>query len=336
MRQQYTCIFARTIRSRIWAMPASWRCVWLWLKLSADPEGYVCASPAGVAIGAQVSLEEARDALASMEATDPDADPEDQHEGRIIERVPRGWKVLDHTEEREQAKRESANARQREYMKRYRKRQKEDGPANDASLASPADAKVDAPTTIPTPKSKAVEDNSCPPTPQGFAAATISARIDKIPEDWTPSAELRADAAIAGVVDFDARLAKLRLGPIGGRWGVFPDKLEDFIRTLLPNWKTWGEQDRAKERAAKTRNEAPPSSRTKPWEEPEPLIDIDLRVLDGNIKRYIADKGLGEWGPVVREWLDEAKAAGVKLSRPQALKALKLWLAERVKARAAA
>jgi hypothetical protein len=117
---------------------------------------------------------------------------------------------------------------------------------------------------------------------------------------------------------------------------VFPDKLEDFIRTLLPNWKTWGEQDRAKERAAKTRNEAPPSSRTKPWEEPEPLIDIDLRVLDGNIKRYIADKGLGEWGPVVREWLDEAKAAGVKLSRPQALKALKLWLAERVKARAAA
>jgi hypothetical protein len=66
MRQQYTCIFARTIRSHIWAMPTSWRCVWLWLKLSADPEGFVCASSAGVAIGANVSLEEARDALLAL------------------------------------------------------------------------------------------------------------------------------------------------------------------------------------------------------------------------------------------------------------------------------
>lgn len=63
---------------------------------------------------------------------------------------------------------------------------------------------------------------------------------------------------MAGVTDLDERIADLRLGPIGGSRGIFPDKVDDYIRKQFPRWKTWGETDRAKARAAAA---APPSSR---------------------------------------------------------------------------
>ena len=69
---------------------------------------------------------------------------------------------------------------------------------------------------------------------------------------------LRAEAVMAGVTDLDARIETLRAGPIGGSRGIFPDKLDDYIRSSFGKWKTWAETDRAKARAAAA---APPSSR---------------------------------------------------------------------------
>jgi hypothetical protein len=65
--------------------------------------------------------------------------------------------------------------------------------------------------------------------------------IKKIPEDWIPSAELLAQVELGGCprAVFDSRLAELRLGPIGGQRGVFPDQLDRYILTRAMDWKNW-------------------------------------------------------------------------------------------------
>lgn len=267
MRHQYTPIFSDVLASRIWAMPPAARSVWLWLKLRADPEGFVCATVAGVAIGANVTYEAARDALAELAETDADADPDDEHEGRIIMRVPRGWLVLAQQSERELAKRESANARQRRYAKR---KAASETPANDAQPdADPPES--DAPKPKPKPKPLPSEGES-PLPPKLVELATGMATgtpvsvcvvappvLYAIPATWQPSESLRADAAIAGVVDFDERLASLRAGPIGGTRGVFEDQLDEYVRTFFGKWRTWAETDRARANvASKTRTPGAP------------------------------------------------------------------------------
>jgi hypothetical protein len=82
---------------------------------------------------------------------------------------------------------------------------------------------------------------------------TIPCVLRRIPDDWCVSEALRAEAVMAGVTDLDERISKLREGPIGGNRGVFPDRLDDYIRGFFGKWKTWAETDRAKARAAAAR-----------------------------------------------------------------------------------
>lgn len=355
MRNPYTCIFERTLRTRVWSLSPSTRCVWLWLRLVADPEGYVNADLAGVAAGANVSAEEARRAIEGFCAPDPDADPDDPHEGRVLERVRGGWLILDYAQSVELVRTETRNARNAKYARARRARESaereearayldlEDAASNDnAPTEGHADARV-APSRSKSRSKLSSEGEKTPPGPShpvdnhsvGYEAEVIvpaPRRLHAIPDAWEPSESLRAAASMAGVTDFDGRLAGLRCGPIGGHRGVFETGLEAYIKTFFGKWKTWEETDRAKARASTA---AAASKPRKPWEPEEPLIDLDLRVLDTNIKRYIEHHGLGEWGPLVREWLDEATRAGKKLTRPEAVKALKGWLAARAKARAA-
>lgn len=346
MRNPYTCIFKRTLSSRIWSLSPTTRCVWLWLKLQADPEGFVSADMLGVAAGANVPVEDARRAIEGFCSPDPDADPDDPHDGRVLERVRGGWLILDHESERELAKVEAHNARNARYARARRAREREERLAQmafadgvDATTANDveptvadAEASICAPKTKPKPTTTPKTGEEDFPSPQP-PSGTLPAVLHRLPPDWEPSAELCAEASMAGVTDLGHRIAALKAGPIGGARGVLADQLENYIRSFFGKWKTWGETDRAKERASTA---AAASKPRKPWEPEEPLIDLDLRVLDSNIKRYIEHHGLGEWGPLVRQWLDEATAAGKKLTRPEAVKALKGWLAERAKkARAA-
>ncbi len=340
MRQHYTPIFRSTLTSRVWALPASARCVWLWLQLMADPEGYVPTDIAGVAIGARVTGDEAREALQLLALADADADPEDLYEGRLIERVSRGWRVLGFEEVRALAKLEAKNARNRKYMAKRRA-------ANDTEPEprEPQAADVDAvdsegrlvgspkPKPKPTPKPKTIvaEAATTTPLPPG---GSVAVALSTLPEDWTPSEELRADAAIAGVSKLDERIASLRTGPIGGARGVLPDQLENYIRAQLGKWRLWEEADRAKARADE-RRAAQVASGRKPWEEPEPLIDLDVRYLDTSIRKYIEHHAMGDYQTLIAEWRLEAEKAGKKLPRGDVDKAIKAWLVQRRKGVAA-
>jgi hypothetical protein len=243
MRQQYTPIFARILASRLWALSPATRCVWLWLELRCDPEGYMSTDVAGVAIGAHVTGGEAREALEVLSLEDADADPEDPNKGRLIERVPGGWRVLGFEEQRDLAKREARNARTRRYMANSRAKDKA---ANDVIPVTPCEPIDTPPKTKPTPTTKPFpQEGESPPTPTGRSVS-----LDKLPESWQPSAALRAEAVMAGVADLDARILSLRTGPIGGQRGVLPDQLDNYIRSFFGTWRTWRETDQAKAAAA--------------------------------------------------------------------------------------
>lgn len=335
MRNPYTCIFRRTLTSRIWSLSPETRCVWLWLRLAADPEGFVTADLAGVATGANVEPAAARRAMEGFESPDPDAHPDDPHEGRMVRRVRGGWLILDFEEERELARNEARNARNARYARARRARERNEGydtVANDTDVTPSVPSEPPTKTT-PTPTTKTLVSNDTKtPLPPG---GTVSVSLSELPEDWTPSDELRAEATMAGVTQLDKHIESLRTGPIGGRRGVLPHKLDGYIRGLFGTWKTWEETERSKAHAASKRVEAAATGK-KPWEAPEPLVELDMRYLDTRIPKFITAQKLGVPAELIREWLAEATAAGKKLRHAEAQKALKVWLSARAeKARAA-
>ena len=323
MRHHYTCIFRDVLTSRVWASSPATKCVWLWLRLAADPEGFVVSDLAGVALGAGVSLEEARAALAFLESVDIDADPEDPEQGRCIERVGRGWQVLGFEEDRERAKHEAQKARNRRYMRRVR----EAARANDigAPVEPPVDAtepvvepdavEVDQPKSKPKTKPPLSEEG-IPPTPHSEVLPVV---LHRMPADWQPSDELRAEASIIGVKDLDSHIARLRLGPIGGTRGVLSDQIDDYIRLMLPKLRTFEETDRAKA----ARAAAQPSAggfRAGPLLEPNDkhrrfadAFDIDLAAMvrDLNEKRIV--EKLGAIG--AQKYLEKQLASTVRERR---------------------
>lgn len=259
MRLPYTCVFKNLLSSRVWAQPPATRAVWLWLQLAADPEGFVSADMAGVALGANVPLAEARQAMEVFEAPDEDADPNDPNDGRVVSRVKGGWLIVDFEAARERAKHEAEKGRKRRYQAMVRAKAKR--AANDTctdippSTVAESEVELDAkPENLdqpkPTPKTKTLpsEGERIPLPPSGvFDAPTLPA-VHRTLEGWEPSEALRAEALMQGVSDFDERVATLRTGPIGGERGVL-DR-DAYVRAQLPRWRRWRETDSARAQAA--------------------------------------------------------------------------------------
>lgn len=308
MRHQYTCIFSEVLTSRMWAQPTATRAVWLWFQLSADPEGFVPATTSGVAIGAHVTESEAREALSFLESQDIEVDAEDDPWlGQVLERVPRGWRVIGFEADRARAKREGEKARNRRYMAARRAADK--AAANDTERppepvsvvpVTPDPTKMDVPKPIPKPKPKPSSseggDLPLPPAAEGAQGAYLSNPaswqpvpkvITQIPADFELDAELRMAAKLAGVRDPDASLAKLRQGPIGGNRGIFASELRAYIRdTCIPKWRQIEEAERFKGGKFPGNTptpEAAPAPRVKgmpPWVYESHKVCCDLYELD--------------------------------------------------------
>lgn len=79
--------------------------------------------------------------------------------------------------------------------------------------------------------------------------------IKEIPANLELDDELRAEAIAAGCdpAKLDERWRALKGGPIGGRRGVFPHKLRDYVRGQFGRWKVWDETERAQSRAGPPR-----------------------------------------------------------------------------------
>jgi hypothetical protein len=159
----YNKIFTKILDSSIWLEPNATRIVWITFLAAMDEEGFVqFASIRNVAHRANVSIEDAQSAVASLEGPDPDSG--DPHEdGRRIEKVEGGWTVLNADKHRKIATREHQKALNRERVKRHRLSKcnasvmggnESVTPSEAEANAEAEDLEADGPSGSPPPKAK--------------------------------------------------------------------------------------------------------------------------------------------------------------------------------------
>lgn len=250
LRHQYVPLFADILDSRVWEEPAPTRAVWIYMMVSADPEGFLSGTVRSVARQANVTLDEARAALEFLCSEDPES-RDDEHGGRMIAPVERGWLVLNLEKWRGRARVEAERARKRRWAQKERDAGREECATCGGTHYThecpesrrPVDASseyVDAPKPIPTPKPKPTETQH--PEPSGV----VPVEYLELPDWWKPSDELRTDARLGGIPDewLDERIAALRGRRIGGKTPV--TNIDTYIRGLFKSWRRWWETEQLK------------------------------------------------------------------------------------------
>jgi hypothetical protein len=176
MSTTFTKLFSSITESTIWAEPDSVRIVWITMLAMADRHGRIWASIPGLANRARVSLSACEDALDRFQKPDKYSRTPD-HEGRRIEPIDGGWRLLNHAKYRAIRDEESALEAKRKYAAKKRSETKVEKVDQSRSKANTvessrdnaeADSDAEAEAKIITPK-----------PPEG-------ALTDKPPEDEKP------------------------------------------------------------------------------------------------------------------------------------------------------
>lgn len=117
----FTKLFSSLPDSTVWAAPYPTRIVWITMLAMADRRGRVAAAIPGLAHRARVSLAECEAAIAAFLAPDPYSRTS-EHEGRRIEVIDGGWRLLNYDKYRELRDEESRREQNREAKRRQRER----------------------------------------------------------------------------------------------------------------------------------------------------------------------------------------------------------------------
>lgn len=270
----YTKLFGSILLSTVWELDSEARIVWITMLALCDRDGIVAASVPGLARQAAVSRQATERALAAFLAPDPDSRTPD-HGGRRIEPVDGGWRLLNHAKYRDMdtaERRREADAR-RQAEKRERDRKRHAVTERDTSVTgcdmslgihkvTPSDtdqmqSKSDTDpegrerASAPPPSSGvSVGSQPNPPaSPEQVAAASKLPRFrgTRLPEGWTPSAELLAELAAEGHRDTAATLVVFRdyWAGVPGQRGVKLDWPATF--------RNWVRKDAERSRAGPSR-----------------------------------------------------------------------------------
>lgn len=119
MSVTFTKLFSSITESTVWCEPAGTRLVWIAMLAKADRQGRVFASVPGLANLARVTLDECVKAVETLLAPDPWSRTPD-HDGRRIEPIDGGWRLLNHAKYRELRDDESRREQNREAKRRER------------------------------------------------------------------------------------------------------------------------------------------------------------------------------------------------------------------------
>jgi hypothetical protein len=152
MSVTFTKLFASITESTVWCESDSTRLAWITMLAMADSKGRVWASIPGLANRARISVEAARQAIATFLAPDPDSRTPD-HEGRRIEPIDGGWRLLNHEKYRSIRDEESAKESKRRYInaRRAKERAAAQGVENVEHGRDNAEAEADKPkSTAPS------------------------------------------------------------------------------------------------------------------------------------------------------------------------------------------
>lgn len=100
MSRNFTKLFSSITTSTIWVSPDAHLRLWVFLLAEADPKGRVWGSIPGVASAARIPLADAEAALQAFMSPDPYSRTKDA-EGRRIEEIDGGWRLLNYIKYRE-------------------------------------------------------------------------------------------------------------------------------------------------------------------------------------------------------------------------------------------
>lgn len=122
MTGSWTRLMSGIVHSTVWQNPLHVKVVWITLLAMKDDKGMVYTSMPGLAHTAGVTLEQCKEAIDQFLAPDPYSSSQ-EFEGRRIEKVDRGFFVLNHFKFRDW-KEDGLRQKNREKQARYRERQK--------------------------------------------------------------------------------------------------------------------------------------------------------------------------------------------------------------------
>lgn len=115
----FTKLFSSLTESSVWCQDDHTRLVWIAMLAMADKHGRVWASVPGLANRARVPVEAVERALGIFLAPDPHSRTK-AFEGRRIEAIDGGWRLLNHAKYRALRDEEDRRAKDAERQRRYR------------------------------------------------------------------------------------------------------------------------------------------------------------------------------------------------------------------------
>lgn len=125
MSVTFTKLFSSITESTVWCEPDRTRLVWIAMLAMADAHGRVWASIPGLANVARVPVEDCRTALDTFLGPDRDSRTT-TNEGRRIEPIDGGWRLLNHAKYRAIRDEESIRESKRKYMATRRAKEKQE------------------------------------------------------------------------------------------------------------------------------------------------------------------------------------------------------------------
>lgn len=164
MSRTFTKLFSSITESTIWCESDQTRIVWIAMLAMADHAGRVWSSIPGLANRARVPLEAVESALETFMSPDPYSRTAD-FEGRRIEPIDGGWRLLNHAKYRAIRDEESIKESKRRYINERRAAEKAEGVEKSRTVSNAVDrrrANAEADTEAEAEKSKDIQPDGCP------------------------------------------------------------------------------------------------------------------------------------------------------------------------------
>lgn len=332
MAETFIPLFSSTVRSSLWSLSGDCLKVFLTLALEAGPDGVVVASIDGLRRITDIPIDELRKHLDTLESPDPyskDLSRAPEREGRRLERLHNGWRVVNQEWYREEARRQAELFRKRKWW-------------NEKGAAARRDARPTEKETYPERETQTQTDTETLRLAKGLASSSDPAQslettlapgkdlpesatgiptvIREIPDGFSLPEDIRQDARILGLSDteIDHYWGELCKGPIGGTRGILQKRFAKYLKDLPKQWRVWAEVARSsntigrsgafKARTGPDPSGSRPASGWSPDQRHRAFADKHGLTLDDEAREYrrslpdgptldgpVLDKGFGEF-----------------------------------------
>lgn len=198
MSMTFTKLFASITESTVWCEPDRTRLVWVCMLAMADRKGRVFASIPGLANRSRVPLEDAVKAIDTFLSPDAYSRTPD-FEGRRIEPIDGGWRLLNHEKYRTIRDEEITKEHKRNYINNRRAAEREESKKNSTVERSRDNAEAEAEAEADTEKKSNTARKRALDCPEGVS--------QEIFEDWKAQRKAKKSSVSKTVIEGIAREA---------------------------------------------------------------------------------------------------------------------------------